>query len=181
MNTTALLLETTLFAARQHRYQRRKDHGDVPYVNHVIEVAELISGVGGIDDVAVLQAALLHDTVEDTETTFAEIEERYGQDVRDLVEEMTDDKTLEKQERKRRQIISAPNTSSRGKLVKLADKISNVRDIAHRPPPDWTLERRRTYIRWATDVVSGCRGTNRPLEALFDEVIEDAWKVLGSG
>ncbi len=177
----AELLAATLYAARQHADQRRKGHGTLPYVNHVIEVAELVARVGECDDGAVLQAALLHDTVEDTATTFEDIEERFGSDVRSLVEEMTDDKDLPKAERKRLQILHAPETSDRGKLIKLADKISNIRDIVHRPPPDWDLERRRAYVVWGEAVVAGCRGVNEGLEDLFDQVVAEAWESLGRG
>ncbi len=173
------LLGAVLFAATKHKDQRRKGHSTVPYVNHVIEVAELLARVGGITDVAVLQAALLHDTVEDTETTFEEVEEKFGADVQRLVEEMTDDKSIPKAERKRLQIAHATAMSERGKLIKIADKISNIRDIVDRPPPDWTWERRRTYVQWGEDVVAGCRGVNVKLEALFDMVVADAWEKLG--
>ena len=179
MNHTAELLRATLFATRKHAHQTRKGEGMVPYVNHVIEVAELIARVGGVTDLALLQAALLHDTVEDTETTFAEIEELFGPDVRTLVEEMSDDKDLPKSERKRLQIVNTPSMSDRGKTIKLGDKIANVRDIVRTPPDDWTLERRREYVQWGEDVVAGCRGVNRELELLFDEVVVEAWETLG--
>ncbi len=148
-------------------------------MNHVIEVAELLARVGGVTDTAVLQAALLHDTVEDTDTTFEEIAELFGQDVRDLVEEMTDDKSLPKATRKQLQITHTPHMTDRGKLVKIADKISNIRDIAHRPPPHWTLQRRREYVQWGEDVVAGCRGINSALEQMFDQVVAQAWRDLG--
>lgn len=178
------ILHAALFAAYVHREQCRKGEGEVPYVNHVIEVSEILARVGKITDVAMLQAALLHDTVEDTETTFEEIEVKFGEDVRRLVEEMTDDKSLPKEERKRLQILHAPGMSDRGKQIKIADKISNIRDVIHRPPPDWSLERRREYVQWGVDVVAGCRGVNPGLEKLFDEVVEDAWialEVAGAG
>ena len=173
------LLGATLFAAQQHRNQPRKGDGTIPYVNHVIEVAELLARVGGIEDITVLQAALLHDTVEDTETTFEDIEHLFGQDVRLLVEEMTDDKSLPKAERKRLQIEHAPEMSDRGKLIKIADKISNIRDVVRTPPPDWSIERRRAYVQWGEDVVAGCRGINDGLEQFFDELVEEAWNLLG--
>ena len=178
-STQANLLRAALFAAQRHSQQRRKGHGTIPYVNHVIEVTELLARVGNVEDDAVLQAGLLHDTVEDTETTFQEIEELFGSDVRALVQEMTDDKSLPKAERKRLQIEHAPEMSFRGKQIKIADKISNIRDIIHRPPPDWDLERRRAYIQWGEEVVAGCRGVNQGLERLFDEVVEEAWERLG--
>lgn len=173
-----LILRAALFAAHAHRGQKRKGHGTVPYVNHVIEVAELLAREGEVDDARMIAAALLHDTVEDTATTFEEIADQFGDDVRALVEEMTDDKDLEKGERKRLQVEHAPHLSARGKQIKLADKVSNIRDIVHRPPPDWTLERRRAYVRWGEDVVAGCRGVNERLEKLFDEVVAEAWEML---
>lgn len=179
MGKSAELLGAVLYAAQQHSEQRRKGHGVMPYVNHVVEVAELVAQVGEVEDLAVLQAAILHDTVEDTETTLDDIEERFGRDVRNLVEEMTDDKNLPKAERKRLQIVHAPEMSDRGKIIKIADKISNIRDIVHRPPPDWTEQRRREYVQWGVDVVAGCRGVNEELERLFDEVIEEARRELG--
>ncbi|MGE3801593.1 MAG: HD domain-containing protein [Candidatus Kapaibacterium sp.] len=172
------LLRATLFAATQHREQRRKGAGATPYVNHVVDVATLLATVAKVEDLAILQAALLHDTVEDTETTFEHIEELFGSDVRFLVEEMTDDKTLPKAERKRLQVEHAPGMSSRGKLIKIADKISNIRDIIHRPPPDWSIERRRAYVAWGEAVVAGCRGVNEALEDLFDQVVEEAKTTL---
>ena len=175
------LLGATVFAARKHQDQRRKGQDRLPYVNHVIEVAEMLARVAGTSDLAILQAALLHDTVEDTDTTFEEIEELFGADVRHLVEEMTDDKDLPKAERKRLQIEHAPGLSDRGKLIKIADKISNIRDIVHRPPPDWDMHRRREYVRWGEAVVAGCRGVNSTLEDLFDDVVAEAWKELGNG
>lgn len=173
------LLHAALFAARKHVNQFRKGEGNVPYVNHVIEVAQLVAEVGEIQDMAVLQAALLHDTVEDTPTTFAEIERYFGADVRGLVDEMTDDKSLEKAERKLRQILHAPHLSARCKPIKIADKISNIRDVVHTPPAHWDLERRREYVEWGVAVVAGCRGINAPLEKLFDDVVSEARKVLG--
>jgi GTP diphosphokinase / guanosine-3',5'-bis(diphosphate) 3'-diphosphatase len=129
---------------------------------------------GGITDLGVLQAAVLHDTVEDTETTAADIEEEFGVDVAMLVLEMTDDMLLPSAERKARQIVRAPGLSTRAKYIKLADKIANVRDIAHHPPPDWSLDRRREYFEWTAKVIAGCRGVNAGLEKRYDEVLAEA-------
>ena len=131
------------FAARKHRDQRRKDPEASPYINHPIALANILWVGGGIDDPNVICAALLHDTVEDTETTEAELVERFGRKIASIVMEVTDDKSLEKAERKRLQVEHAPTLSREAKLVKLADKISNVRDVASAPPSDWPLERRR--------------------------------------
>uniref|UniRef100_A0A8D0EQ21 Guanosine-3',5'-bis(diphosphate) 3'-pyrophosphohydrolase MESH1 n=2 Tax=Strix TaxID=36304 RepID=A0A8D0EQ21_STROC len=125
----AALLEAADFAAGKHKGQRRKDPEGTPFINHPIGVARILAHEAGVTDIVVLQAALLHDTVEDTDTTFSEIEERFGEEVRHVVEEVTDDKALPKMERKRLQIERAPGSSPRAKLVKLADKLYNLRDL----------------------------------------------------
>ncbi|XP_064373850.1 guanosine-3',5'-bis(diphosphate) 3'-pyrophosphohydrolase MESH1 isoform X1 [Dromaius novaehollandiae] len=130
----ARLLEAADFAAEKHKAQRRKDPEGTPYINHPLGVARILAQEAGVTDIVVLQAALLHDTVEDTDTTFSEIEERFGEEVRRVVEEVTDDKTLPKAERKRLQIEHAPGCSRRAKLVKLADKLHNLRDISRCTP-----------------------------------------------
>ena len=130
-------------------------------------------------DLAVLSAAVLHDTLEDTETTPAELEERFGPEVRALVEEMTDDKSLPKLERKRLQVEHAPGVSDKAKLIKLADKIANVRDVCTTPPSDWNLERRREYLEWTQAVLAGCRGVNPGLETCYDESVAEGRRKLG--
>ena len=133
------LMEATLYAADKHRGQKRKDAQKTPYINHPIYVVNLMAGVGGITDIELLQAGMLHDTVEDTDTSPEEIETRFGYAVRSLVMEVTDDKSLEKQERKRRQIEKAPRLSPRAKIIKLADKIANLTDMIVSPPAHWTI------------------------------------------
>uniref|UniRef100_G3WBF1 Guanosine-3',5'-bis(diphosphate) 3'-pyrophosphohydrolase MESH1 n=1 Tax=Sarcophilus harrisii TaxID=9305 RepID=G3WBF1_SARHA len=130
----ALLLEAADFAARKHRTQRRKDPEETPYINHPIGVARILTHEAGITDIAVLQAALLHDTVEDTNTTLEEVEEHFGAEVRRIVQEVTDNKELPKQERKRLQVENASQSSRAAKLVKLADKLYNLRDLNRRTP-----------------------------------------------
>jgi guanosine-3',5'-bis(diphosphate) 3'-pyrophosphohydrolase len=179
MNTTtstlaAALLKAATFAARKHRDQRRKDADASPYINHPLEVAEVLARIGGVDDTSVLQAALLHDTVEDTKTTPEELELEFGAAVRTLVEEVTDDKRLEKEERKRLQVAHAPHLSPRAKLIKLSDKICNVRDVMYAPPKAWDQSRRVEYLEWAREVVDGCRGTNPALEGHFDTLLGEA-------
>jgi guanosine-3',5'-bis(diphosphate) 3'-pyrophosphohydrolase len=122
----------------------------------------------------VLEAAILHDTIEDTDTTADELEGEFGPDVASLVLEMTDDMSLPSAERKARQVLRAPGLSRRAKYIKLGDKIANVRDIAHHPPRDWSLERRRAYFEWTADVIAGCRGVNAGLERRYDEVLAEA-------
>ena len=162
------LMEATLFAADKHRGQKRKDAQKTPYINHPIYVVNLMAGVGGITDIELLQAGMLHDTVEDTDTSPEEIETRFGYAVRSLVMEVTDDKSLEKQERKRRQIEKAPRLSPRAKIIKLADKIANLTDILASPPAHWSLERRQQYLAWSNKVTAGCRGHNARLEDVYD-------------
>jgi guanosine-3',5'-bis(diphosphate) 3'-pyrophosphohydrolase len=179
MTAVALLLKAARFSAHKHRLQRRKDEDASPYINHPIEVADLLANIGGVSDLPTLLAAILHDTVEDTTTTFSELEEVFGRDVRLLVEEMTDNKRLPKDECKRLQIEHAQRLSERAKQVKIADKICNVLDVTYNPPPEWSLERRREYLQWAEKVVAGCRGSNANLEDRFDEVIREGWLNLG--
>ncbi|NWR12643.1 MESH1 pyrophosphohydrolase, partial [Paradoxornis webbianus] len=159
----ARLLEAVDFAARKHKDQRRKDPEGTPYINHPI--VPLVPSSP--------QAALLHDTVEDTDTTFSEIEECFGAEVRRVVEEVTDDKTLPKMERKRLQIEHAPVCSRRAKLVKLADKLYNLRDLNRCTPQGWSAERVQEYFRWAARVVAGLRGTSAALEGALQRLFEE--------
>jgi (p)ppGpp synthase/HD superfamily hydrolase len=174
------LLGALHFAAGKHRDQRRKDSDASPYINHPIQVAELISRVGGVSDLATLQAAILHDTVEDTETTFEELEEMFGKEVTGLVKEVTDDKGLKNETRKRLQIEHAPHLSPKAKHIKIADKISNIMHVAYSPPEGWSKERRVEYLDWSERVVEGCRGANEALEARYDEMLRECRRVLGA-
>lgn len=162
------LIRAIAFAAEKHRNQRRKDSDASPYVNHPIAVADVLANEGGIDDERVLIAAVLHDTVEDTDTSLRELAELFGQEVADIVAEVTDDKSLPKPERKRLQIEHAPHMSEGAKLVKLADKLCNLRDIVVSPPATWTVERKREYFDSARAVVDGLRGVHPVLEDAFD-------------
>ncbi|GAA4016034.1 HD domain-containing protein [Sphingomonas swuensis] len=165
-----LILAAAAFAADRHRTQLRKDVEKSPYINHPLELARILVEEGGVADPEVLAAALLHDTVEDTATSLAEIENRFGPRVAGMVAELTDDKALEKSERKRMQVVNAPGKTQGAKLVKLADKISNLRDILDKPPAHWPADRKRDYFLWAADVVAGLRGVSPALEASFDDV-----------
>lgn len=164
----AMVLQALAFAAHKHRDQRRKDASASPYINHPIALANVLMNEAGVRDPKVICAALLHDTVEDTETTPEELEQQFGRVVRDVVLEVTDDKDLPKAERKRLQIVKARSLSRRARLVKLADKICNLRDIAENPPKGWDLRRQQEYFDWARKVIDRVRGTNRKLEAAFD-------------
>lgn len=163
------LVAAIAFAADKHRNQRRKDHEASPYINHPIALTNVLANEADIDDERVLMAAVLHDTIEDTETTAQELTRLFGKDVTDIVLEVTDDKALPKAERKRLQIEHAEHISRRAKLVKLADKICNLRDIATSPPADWAVERKQEYFDWAMAVVDRLRGVHPTLEQLFDE------------
>ena len=169
---TASLLKAIEFASRKHSTQRRKGEDASPYINHPIAVTHLLADTGGITDLVTLMAAVLHDTIEDTETTADELETHFGRTVRRVVQEVTDDKLIEKADRKQRQIDHAPTLSTRAKTIKLADKIANVQDVTDAPPANWDLARRINYLDWTEKVVAGCRGTNSPLEKLYDEVLK---------
>lgn len=165
-----LLLKTLNFAADKHRNQRRKNMDASPYINHPISVADILCNEAHVTDMNVICAALLHDTVEDTETTEEELAIEFGQAICDIVMEVTDDKTIkDKQKRKRLQIEHAADISDPAKLVKLADKISNLRDMVDDPPADWSMERRREYFDWSKQVIDRLRGVHTGLESIFDQ------------
>jgi GTP diphosphokinase / guanosine-3',5'-bis(diphosphate) 3'-diphosphatase len=162
-----LLLRAVSFAAEKHRHQRRKDAEASPYINHPIELTKLLHEAG-VGDPVVLCAALLHDTIEDTDTTGDELRQRFGPEIASTVSEVTDDKGLARAERKRLQIEHAAHISERAKLVKLADKVCNLRDMAHAPPANWSIARRQEYFDWAKQVVDALRGVHPGLEREFD-------------
>ncbi len=164
-----LVIEALTFAAERHSGQRRKDSAASPYINHPIALMRVLSMEARIRDPVVLCSALLHDTVEDTGTTPQEIAARFGPDICAVVLEVTDDKRLPKAERKRLQVEHAGQVSHAARLVKLADKICNLRDVADNPPVDWDLARCQAYFDWASEVVGQIRGTHERLEAIFDE------------
>lgn len=176
---TGLLIKAIRFSADKHRHQRRKDSAQSPYINHPIEVAQLLWDIGGVRDMNVLLAAILHDTVEDTQTRPDEIQDRFGDEVLSLVLEVTDDKSLPKGERKRLQVETAPHKSFGAKLIKLGDKCCNIRDLLAMPPENWDIERRREYLLWAEKVVDGMRGTNKDLEDYFDLELSGGKTLLG--
>ena len=166
--SSAEILRAAQFAAEKHKNQRRKDAKASPYINHPLALANVLAVEGGIEDPDVICAALLHDTIEDTDTTAEELRAAFGEKITNIVLEVTDDKTLDKALRKEEQVRHAPHISSEAKLVKLADKICNLRDILASPPAGWPTERKRAYFEWAARVVAGLRGTHPGLEAVFD-------------
>ena len=175
---TGILLTAIHFSADRHRPQRRKDALKSPYINHPIEVAELLWRVGGVRDVAVLLAAILHDTIEDTEATPDEIRSLFGEEVLGIVLECTDDKSLPYMDRKRLQIETAPQKSEKAKLVKLADKTCNLHDLNQSPPRWWPKIQKQEYLLWSQKVVAGLRGTNKDIEVLYDEEYAIGKKIL---
>ena len=180
MSDTSLILKALEFAAGRHKAQVRKGLDRIPYINHPIQVANLLANDAGETDPVLLAAAILHDVIEDTVDSVDEKDELitiisgiFGEEILLLTLEVTDDKTLEKKERKRLQVENASHKSLRARKLKIADKIMNLRDITNNPPTDWSIERITAYFDWAEDVVAGLRGVNIKLEALFDESLSN--------
>ena len=169
MKEWVAVLKAADAAARWHVHQRRKGKAKEPYINHLLEVASIVAEATDGKDPELVIAALLHDAIEDQEVPAEMISEAFGAGVAEIVLEVTDDKRLPKAERKAKQVHSAPEKSQRAKMLKLADKTSNLRAIAATPPPDWSVKRRLNYVAWAREVAHGLRGANSWLEERFDE------------
>src|SRR5471030_2082946 len=178
-NDVVKLSQAADYAARRHGAQRRKGASAEPYINHLTEVAALLAEATGGSDAVLVMGGLLHDTLEDTDTTYEDLVQRFGPEVAALVAEVTDDKSLRKEERKRLQIEKTAGKSRRAKLLKIADKTSNLRSLLASPPKGWTDERLRDYVVWTAEVVRSCRGLNEKLEAAFDAVHAEASKRFG--
>lgn len=174
------LLRALLFAAEKHQSQRRKDSGGTPYINHPVQVAEIICRIGGVADLTTLMGALLHDTVEDTDATEDLIESLFGYNVAALVMEVTDDKSLPKAERKHYQIAHAEKLSARAALVKLADKICNIGDVIDNPPQGWTVQRRLEYLDWSERVVNNIPDKNSALESYYQAELRRGRELLAA-
>jgi (p)ppGpp synthase/HD superfamily hydrolase len=177
---TMALMRALDYAARRHVDQRRKGASAKPYINHLAEVAHLLAEATGGEDTNLVIAGLLHDAIEDTGATEAEITQAFGADVATLVVAVTDDKSLPKAERKRLQVETVAKKPDRAKMLKIADKTSNLRDIAADPPADWPPERKQEYIAWASAVVDGCRGVSPTLERGFEAAEAAAAASLGA-
>lgn len=169
MTDNALIQRAEMFATQKHHGQVRKDAQKSPYITHPLALLRVLTEVGNVTDTATLCGAILHDTVEDTETSEQELTQEFGAEIAGIVMEVTDDKSLDKAVRKQRQIEHAAHISDKAKLVKLADKICNLRDIKSNPPVNWPLERKQAYFDWAKAVVDALRGVSPALEAAFDE------------
>ena len=172
MQLTGKLLEALAFAVDRHRFHRRKDRRLSPYVHHLIDVLNLLWQIGGIREEDLLIAGVLHDVIEDTNTTPEEIEATFGAKVLAYVLEVSDDKSQPQAMRKRLQVLTARSKSVGAKHLQLADKIANLQDLNLRPPVGWTVTRRHAYANWAQEVIAPIRGTNESLENLFEEVVQ---------
>lgn len=178
MEAWITVLHAANTAAQWHVHQRRKGEAAEPYINHLLEVALLVAQATGGKDFDLVIAALLHDAIEDCETPAEEIAQHFGPDVAELVQAVTDDKSLPKMERKRLQIAHAAHAAPRAKLLKISDKISNLRAMAASPPKGWSIDRKMEYIDWARQVVGGLRGSHAWLEAQFDQAAETAERAI---
>ncbi|ODN02102.1 Guanosine-3',5'-bis(diphosphate) 3'-pyrophosphohydrolase MESH1 [Orchesella cincta] len=167
------IIFTIDFAAQKHKDQRRKDPDKTPYINHPIGVANILIQEGGVEDLEVIQAAVLHDTVEDTDTTFEELEEAFGKSVTNIVREVTDNKLLSKEERKELQIKNASHKSHQAKLVKMADKIYNLRDLNRALPEGWDEKRRHEYFVWAQKVCCQIYDANEALATCLQKLFTE--------
>ena len=171
-NEIKLLVRAIAFASEKHSTQRRKDAAASPYINHPIALVDVLANEGNVTNIDTLCAAALHDTIEDTTTTADELKSIFGEKITSIVLELTDDKSLPKHVRKEKQIEHAPHCSPEAKLVKLADKICNLRNIITAPPADWSAERKQEYFDWATRVINGLRGSNSELESIFSNLLK---------
>lgn len=174
MKNLGNFVKAASFAAKKHIGQTRKGKDEAPYINHPLEVANLLVNVGKVEDDNTLIAALLHDTVEDTDATREEIAEMFGKKVASIVMEVTDDKSLPKAERKQAQVEHAPHLSDEAKQLKICDKISNIRDVMENPPDGWSKERCLEYVEWGERVFAGLRGVNENLEKYFEKLVAEA-------
>ncbi|MFC2103969.1 HD domain-containing protein [Bacteroidota bacterium] len=184
MSENKLIIEAISFAAERHKAQLRKGENKIPYINHPIRVAEILTKCGE-NDSELIVAALLHDVIEDTTNNEHEIKElsdvilnKFGDTVLLTVLEVSDNKSLPVEERKRLQVMHTPKLSDRSKKLKIADKISNIQDIKTDPPEDWSVERKLAYLIWAKEVVNGAKGINKKLDGYFDQVYSEVYSLL---
>jgi len=186
MNDQAKIVEAIAFASERHKSQTRKGAGEVPYINHPIAVAKLLSDFGE-DDIELNISAFLHDVVEDTTKNEKEIKEisdiiieKFGEIVLLTVLEVSDNKSLPVEERKRLQVVHTPKLSDRAKKLKIADKICNILDIKNDPPENWPVQRKLAYLDWSKQVVNGAKGLNKKLDKYFDQVYNEVYSIKKS-
>jgi guanosine-3',5'-bis(diphosphate) 3'-pyrophosphohydrolase len=171
-----LVIKAVTYAAEKHKYQRRKGFNQVPYINHPLKVANLLSEAGENDE-NLLLAAILHDIIEDTDATDEELRREFNNEICEIVLEVTDDKELPYAIRKELQVKNTPNLSISAKKIKIADKICNIRDIVNYPL-DWSTERKLSYLEWAEQVVQACRGINEKLDKIFEDTLKEGLEKL---
>ena len=162
-----LVIRAAYFAGEKHRNQRRGDVEQTPYINHPLELAAILTEEGGITDVVTICAALLHDTIEDTETTVHELTEQFGKEISHIVAEVSNDMTLDSAGRKISEKACIPNLSHRAKLVKIADKLANIRDVSTMPPVGWTLKKKEDYFDFAREIVTSAQDASPELYKIF--------------
>ncbi|EFO18322.1 hypothetical protein LOAG_10172 [Loa loa] len=167
----SLIIEAVDLAARRHRQQRRKDAAQTPYVNHPIGVAYILTSEGQITDTTTIIAAILHDIVEHTKTTDEEIRKMFGDEIADIVKECTMVRSMKREARMKSELEKASKLSHKAKLVQLADKLNNIRDIERGTPLGWTKQHVTEYIIFAKDLLSKIRGIHGPLESALDDII----------
>jgi (p)ppGpp synthase/HD superfamily hydrolase len=173
-----MVSEAAELAARRHIGMARKGRSNEPYINHLAEVANLLALVTNGGDAELVAAGWLHDTIEDTDTTREELAQKFSERVAALVVEVTDDRNLSQTERRQKQIEDAPRKSPDAKLIKIADKVSNIRArIAPQPSEAQRIDL-AAYVIWAEKVVAGCRGVNTRLDTTFDEAVKAAKSAL---
>lgn len=184
MDSQSNIISALAFAAERHKNQVRKGRLKIPYINHPIRVAKILSDFGETDP-ELIMAALLHDVIEDTTSNEQEIKElsevilnEFGENVLLTVLEVSDNKNHPVEERKRLQVVHTPELSDRSKKLKIADKISNILDIKNDPPENWPLERKLAYLDWSKQVVNGARGLNKNLDQYFDKVYHETYDYL---
>ncbi len=184
MNDQTKIIEAIAFASERHKGQTRKGTGKVPYINHPVKVAQLLSQFGE-DDPNLIIAAFLHDVIEDTTENEKEIKEisglilqKFGETVLLTVLEVSDNKSLPVEERKRLQVAHTPKLSERAKKLKIADKICNILDIKNDPPENWPVKRKLAYLDWSKQVVNGAKGLNKKLDKYFDQVYNEVYSLL---
>ncbi|MDJ0951930.1 MAG: HD domain-containing protein [Alphaproteobacteria bacterium] len=166
------------FAAEAHANQRRKGAAQEPYLNHLVEVLDLVAQATGGDDVDLLIASLLHDVVEDTSVTEDELTEAFGARVAEIVQANSDDMSLPKDQRRRKRIADMPHKSPDARIVKTADVISNIRAIVTSPPAGWTADRKLGYLEGCRQLIDAGRGANAALERVFDQTVADAERAI---
>ena len=174
---SGIFIKALKFAAEKHTLQRRKGYDKIPYINHPVKVVHLLHVIASETDAELLAAAVLHDVLEDTSTSEQEMREAFGDRITNIVLEVTDDMTMSYEDRKRSQVKRAPTLSADAKKIKIADKISNIRDILDFPLT-WSNRRKRQYFEWSGKVVQGCRNVNPILDKAFDEILKEAQEAV---